>query len=192
LLLHGQGQQMGQMLAARCAHFRAQQPAAGRVRIDMKQARVALRSACTPLVREIHAAHHEVLPQQRLHGLAHDGRVGRAEDDGQRRAPRSRPRSLPWRWCRDMAFVHGLMQQGAVAIGIAREEQRQLADLQCLAAHGRLAVFVQLKSQRLQAQAFELRAPTHGGHHVVHDDAGVACARRCCCPGPCSTALRGR
>ncbi len=74
-----------------------------------------------------------------------------------------------------MAFVHGLVQQGAVAVGVASQEQRQLADLQCLAAHGRLPMLVQLKPQRLQPQAFQLRAPAHGGHHVVHDDAGVAC-----------------
>ena len=196
LLLHGQCQQVGQVLGCGGAHFGALQAAGGAVGIHMQGSTVALGGAGAALVGKADSAGDGVGAVQVGQALAHHGHLRIAKNNGQRCAALKacgcggcgygrRCRSGRRSRCQgaghgvdagNVAFVGGFVQQRHLCVGVARQKHGQVTDLLGLRVDGGHAAFVQRHAQGFQSQVFDVGHAAHGGDDLVHHHAVGAAA----------------
>ncbi len=165
---------MPQMLGAGHAHLRPQQFAAAGLGVHMQLSGRAQHGHGARLLGEVEPAGSKRPPLQRLPGLADHGNLRIGEGDGQRHATAKARRAMQGIEGGDEAFVGRLVQHLQLAVHVAGEIHRQVADLQGVAVEVGQAAGVERHAQRLKPKAVGVGAPPHGCQHGIDLDRAFA------------------
>ena len=172
LLLHGQGQQVGEVLAIGGAQLGTQQATTRVVGVNAQAPLVALCGAGTALVCIAGGAGDGAVRGHVGHARPHHRHVGVGEHDGEQgAAPKAWGRGGQGVQARNVAFIGRFVQQRGVGVGVARQKHRQVANLLGLRVYGGQAARIQRHAQRLQAQVFDVGHPAHRRDDLVYHHA---------------------
>ena len=151
-VLQRPSEQMGEMLALRCKHFRAEKSTGSGFRVNVQQSLVPQQDARTALVLEVHPAGREAARSQRTKSAPDDADCGIRKHHSNRRAAQTGLHRLAKRdtrgvVSRDASFVGRLVQQRDGVARVAGDKDRT--------ARARVSV----RTQRLRGRRMSRASP---------------------------------